>query len=330
MISATLYRDGERTTEAVEARGAAAIASQDGAFVWLDVADPDEDDLRQLGEEFGLHPLVIEDARHRRQRPKIELFPGYVFVVLRAARWVGSETNAAQLAESEIHAFAAEGYLVTLRFSPPFEMDETVERWESQPRFLAHGAGYALYVLIDEVVDRYLTAVEAFEDLADDLEDDVFAKGDGQGEDPVIRERVFSLKRETVRLRRFVSPLREGIELVLDRPELATVELEPYFRDVVDHVIRTDELLDNVRDLLTSLQELRVAQAANRMNEVMKSLTAWATILLVPTLLAGIWGMNFRHMPELEWRYGYLVAIGTIFGSAFGLYAWFRWKKRWL
>jgi magnesium transporter len=119
-------------------------------------------------------------------------------------------------------------------------------------------------------------------------------------------------------------------EFVIGRKELSGDELAPYYRDVVDHVIRADELLDNVRDLLTSLQELRVAQAANRVNEVMKSLTAWATILLVPTLFAGIWGMNFRHMPELEWRCGYAFAVGTIVASALGLYAWFKWKKRWL
>lgn len=330
MIEAVVYRDGQRTDETVGPGRFSATAGQPGVFLWLDVDEPTEDDLHTLAEEFSLHPLVVEDARHRRQRPKVEMFHAYTFIVLRAARLQHDPGNPADLEESEIHALAGTGFLATLRFSPAFDMAPAVARWESQPSMLALGPGYATYSLIDQVVDRYLTAVEAFEDLADDLEDDVFAKEDGQGEDPGIRERLFQLKRQTVRLRRFVSPLREGIELLLDRRELAPAPVEPYFRDVVDHVIRVDELLDNVRDLMTSLQELRVAQAANRMNEVMKSLTAWATILLVPTLLAGIWGMNFRHMPELEWRYGYLVAIGTILGAAFGLYAWFKWKKRWL
>ncbi len=329
MIEAVVYRDGVRTQDAVEPGEYASYADRPGVFLWLDVADPSDDDLKVLATTFGLHPLVIEDARHRRQRPKVELFDDYSFIVLRAAKLGSTETNPADLHESEIHAFASARSLATLRFSPGFDMEGVVAKWESQPQMLALGTGWAVYVLIDHVVDRYLGAVEAFEDLTDDLEDDVFAK-DGQGEDPTVRERLFQLKRETVRLRRFVSPLREGVGLVLDRPELAPDLLVPYYRDVVDHVIRIDELLDNVRDLLTSLQELRIAQAANRMNEVMKSLTAWATILLVPTLFAGIWGMNFRHMPELDWRYGYLVAIMTITGSAFGLYAWFKWKKRWL
>jgi magnesium transporter len=330
MIEAVVYRDGVRTEDRVDPGSYGTYMGRRSVFLWLDVADPTEEDLGVLAATFDLHPLVIEDTRHRRQRPKVELFKGYSFIVLRAARLQSSETNPADLDESEVHAFAGDGFLATLRFSPAFDMTAAVARWESQPQMLALGPGWAVYTLVDQVVDRYLGAVEAYEDLTDNLEDDVFAKEDGQGEDPSVRERLFQLKRETVRLRRFVSPLREGVGLLLDRPELAPTALEPYYRDVVDHVIRIDELLDNVRDLLTSLQELRIAQAANRMNEVMKSLTAWATILLVPTLFAGIWGMNFERMPELAWRYGYLLAIATIVGSAFGLYAWFKWKKRWL
>jgi magnesium transporter len=331
MVEGVVFRDGVRTDERVAIDGVPSLAKQPGVFVWIDVEDPTEGTLEALAGEFRLHPLVVEDARHRRQRPKVELFSDYVFVVLRAAAVDdGDRSVMANLAETEIHAFAGDGFLVTLRFSPCFDMDQTVRRWEGQPELLAQGAGFPLYVLFDEVVDGYLSAIERFEEMVDDLEDDIFAKEDGQGESPEIRERLFHLKRETVRLRRFVSPLREGIEFVIGRQELSGDELAPYYRDVVDHVIRADELLDNVRDLLTSLQELRVAQAANRVNEVMKSLTAWATILLVPTLFAGVWGMNFDNMPELQWRFGYVFAIGTIVGSALGLYAWFKWKKRWL
>jgi magnesium transporter len=329
MVGGVVYRAGVRTGETVPIAGVATLATQPGTFIWIDAEDPDDDTIQALADEFGLHPLVVEDARHRRQRPKVELFSDYVFVVLRAAALDdGDRSTVADLRETEIHVFAGAGFLVSLRFSPCFELTTTVGRWESQPKLV--GPGYALYVLIDEVVDRYFSAVERFEDMADDLEDDIFSKEDGQGESPEIRERLFHLKRETVRLRRFVSPLREGIELILDRNELVPSDLGPYYRDVVDHVIRVDELLDNVRELLTSLQELRVGQSANRVNEVMKSLTAWATILLVPTLFAGIWGMNFEHMPELGWQFGYPLAVGTILASALGLYAWFKWKKRWL
>jgi magnesium transporter len=331
MIRGVLYRDGVRADERVDPREGGDLARGDGVF-WLDVEDPSDDDLAVLAGAFDLHPLVIENARDRRQRPKVELFTKYVFVVLHAASSSdrAAAVDPAALEDREIHLFAGQGFLVTLRFSPLFAMDQAVTRWEGQPERLAGGAGFALYVVLDEVVDRYLATIESFEDTADRLEDDVFGPDDAQGERVDVRERLFHLKRESVRMRRFVSPLREGVELLFDRRELMTTELEPYYRDPVDHVIRCAELLDNVRHLATSLQEIRIAQAANRMNEVMKSLTAWATIVLVPTLLSGIWGMNFRHMPELDWKYGYLVALGSIIGSAVALFAWFKWKKRWL
>lgn len=330
MIETVLYEDGVRSDEPVQMDALASVAVSGRGLLWADVVDPSDEDLALLARGFDLHPLVLEDARHRRQRAKIEPFPGYVHVVLRTAQLDGDLADPAELIESEIHAFVGPGSFLTLRFSPVFDIDDAAKRWEGQPSMLREGSGFALYVLVDHVVDQFLSAVERFEELTDALEDDVFVGPDGGAEDPSIRERLFTLKRDAVRIRRFVSPLREGIDLVIERPELASAPLVPYFRDVRDHVIRTSELLDNVRDLLTSLQELRVAQIANRTNEVMKSLTAWATILLVPTLFAGVWGMNFRRMPELGWRYGYLFAIGTIVGSAFGLYAWFRWKKRWL
>jgi magnesium transporter len=331
VISSVVYRDGVRTDESIDPRDAGELAAGGNVLVWLDVEDPSEDELGLLAREFHLHPLVIEDARHRRQRPKVELFEGYVFVVLQAVGADGASVAGGEdLEGSEVHVFAGRGFFVTLRYRPALHMAPVVERWESQPERLCLGAGYALYTLIDVVVDRFLTTVEGFEEMTDQVEDDVFGPQDVGNVQEDIRERLFRLKRETVRMRRWVSPLREGIELVFGRPELMKPELEPYYRDVVDHVIRCDELLDNVRDLFTSLQEIRIGQAANRMNEVMKSLSAWATIVLVPTLLAGIWGMNFRHMPELEWRYGYLVALATIVGSAIGLFIWFKWKKRWL
>jgi magnesium transporter len=191
-----------------------------------------------------------------------------------------------------------------------------------------HEAGFAIYALLDEVVDGYLTAVEALEDEADDLEDLVFER-DAEGDAETLQQRLFRLKRDTVVLRRSAMPLRQGIDLIQEDATIATAALAPYFRDVMDHVIRVVELADNVRDLLTSLLEVRVAQAANRLNEAMKSMTAWAGIVLVPTLIAGIYGMNFDHMPELSWQLGYPMAIGVMAGSAIALYVYFK-KRGWL
>jgi Mg2+ and Co2+ transporter CorA len=173
--------------------------------------------------------------------------------------------------------------------------------------------------------------VDRFEDLADDVEDDVAEQEDGAGNDVHRRlsQRIFRLRQQVVRFRRLASPMRETVDLLLEEPTVATGPLVPYYRDVLDHVIRTLELTDNVRDLLTSARELQLAQASNRLNVVMKQLSAWAAIILIPTLIAGIYGMNFDHMPELDWRLGYPFALGVMAVAAFALWRVFK-KREWL
>jgi magnesium transporter len=323
MITATLYRDGHRTDETVDPADAARVAAERGAFLWLDIVAPAEADLRELAQQFGFHPLTVEDMIKGRQRTKIELFQDYAFIVLRPVRVDAT----GEATDSELHALAGEGYLVTLRFDPSIPYDEVVRRWERQPEL--HSAGFAVYVLIDEVVDGYLTAIERLEDLVDEAEDVVFGEHDGEAEAPGTQERLFHLKRAVVRLRRFAMPLRQGVDLIQEQPSLANPSLAPYFRDVMDHALRVLELADNVRDVLTSLLEVRIAQAANRLNEVMKKLTGWAGIILVPTLIAGIYGMNFREMPELGWGLGYPFALLLMAASSLTLYLVFK-KRDWL
>ena len=286
---------------------------------------PDDDDLTYLQKAFALHPLVLEDLRHKHQRPKVELYEGQAYVVLRPIR----PADDVVLEELELHALAAPRYLVTMREDERFDMATTLHRWDGQPELMAQGGGFAVYALIDEVVDDYLTTVEQLEDQADDLEDMIFATDDGPADVPDVQERLFRLKRECVRLRRSAMPLRRGIDLLQEEPQLVTAPLAPYFRDVTDHVIRTVELTDNIRDLLTSMMEVRIAQVANHMNDIMKKLTAWAGIILVPTLIAGIYGMNFDNMPELGWRLGYPGALGLMALSSLVLYLIFK-KREWL
>jgi len=178
------------------------------------------------------------------------------------------------------------------------------------------------------VVDEYLSMVESLEDRADLVEDDVFSDPPADG-GTELQERIFLLKRAVVRLRRDVTPLRSGLDLIQEEPKIAGSPLQPYYRDVTEHVIRVSELADNIRDLLTSLLEVRISQIANRSNEIMKKLSAWAGIILVPTLIAGIYGMNFREMPELGWTIGYPLAIGSMVLSGAVLYVLFK-KKGWL
>lgn len=324
-ITAHVYREGLRDDGPVDLARAKEALGQPGTFVWLDALDPSQADLDDLAATFGLHPVTVEDALHGGQRPKVEVFEGYAFLALRpVAGSVGIEHV------GEVHAFVGPRFLGTFRFGPdPFPIERTRERWERQPDLLAaHGGGFATWALADEVVDGYLDRIEAIEDEADLLEDDVFAH------DPVdggtdLQERLFRLKREVVALRRVASPLRQALDRLEEEPGLAPAPLQPYYRDVAEHALRVTELADSVRELLTALLEVRIGQLANRTNDIMKKLSAWAGIILVPTLIAGIYGMNFRRMPELGWAVGYPFALVTMGGAALILYVVFK-RRGWL
>jgi magnesium transporter len=330
MIEVHAFHDGGQLAERLTLGDAERMIEDERNFVWIDVTDPQPEEIDALGAIFSLHPLTIEDAHHRHQRPKVELFEGYAFVVVHPlAMRDGSDGD--ELIDQELHAFMGKRYIATLRYgSEPFAMKTVEHRWLGQSGMLAaEGGGYAAYVLIDEVVDGYLSIVEAFEDRADDLEDDVFGEPIGDHEGSSLQERIFRLKREVVRLRRFAAPLRQSLDLIQEEPRLTGSKLQPYYRDVSEHVIRVTELADNIRDLLTSLLEVRVSQVANRMNDIMKKLSAWAGIILVPTLIAGIYGMNFNQMPELRWSVGYPAALGTMLLTGVVLYLVFK-RKGWL
>ncbi len=295
--------------------------------MWLDVVDPSADEIEAFGQTLGLHALTVEDALHRGQRPKTEPFDGYSFVVLRP--FIASPGSTAWDV-GEVHALVGRRFVGTVRFGPdPFGVEPARHRWEAQPDLLhAEGGAFVLWALADEVIDGYLEAVEAMEDVADLLEDEVFEDG-GATERPDLQQRIFRHKRDATRLRRFALPLRPALDLIQEEPDLVSRTLVPYYRDLTEHVLRVADLTDNIRDLLTALLEVRVAQVANRLNEIMRKLSAWAGIILVPTLIAGIYGMNFRHMPELGWLFGYPLALGLMLGAAGTLYAVFR-RKGWL
>jgi magnesium transporter len=321
MITCRLYRDGELKEEAFDPARASDLITESGARVWLDLEEPTDQELAMIQEEFDLHPLAIEDTLHRGQRPKVEVYEGYFFVVMHALSLDPND----ELVDSEVHAFAGHRYLITLRYPPAFDLAEVLRRWDRQPELTGEGGGFLLYVLLDEIVDAYFDLIERYEDLSEDIEDRVFA----DEPDPHVQEAIFRLKRRVVVFRRLVIPLREVLDLVQEQPGFVTQKLGPYFRDVQDHVIRTLEFADNIRDLLTSALEAQLSQVSNRLNLIMKRLTSWAGILLVPTLIAGIYGMNFVHMPELRWRFGYAYVLALMAGSMFLLYRMFK-RRDWL
>jgi magnesium transporter len=325
MIQLRVFRDGVADEGVIEPSKVKDCLADAGAFVWFDAPEPTGEDIAGLGAAFDLHPLTMEDISHRHQRPRVELFEHYGFITLRPLTMSDRD-----VVEHEVHAVVGKRFLGTLRYGPdPFPVEEVEKRLRRQPDLLrSDPGGFGVYALVDEVVDNYLTIVESLEDRADDLEDVVFAD-DPSVDGSQIQERIFRVKRDVVRLRRFASPLRQGLDLLQEEPGLVTAPLLPYYRDVTEHAIRVAELSDNIRDVLTSLLELRVSQIANHLNVIMRKLTAWAAILLVPTLIAGIYGMNFRDMPELGWRFGYAGAIALMFGLSFALYVMFK-RKDWL
>ncbi len=326
MIEVRVYPDDGGAVRDGRLADVRELLGREDAFVWLDAVDPTDAELTTIGGAFDLHALTLEDVRHRRQRPRVELFDRYAFVAVRPLSLGAGE----ELGEHEVHAVVGRRYLVTLRYGPDAApVDVARRRWEGQRDVLASaGGGFAVYLVLDEIVDGYLSIIEELEDRTDLVEDEVFAAEPGDN-GSALQERIFRLKREVVRVRRVVAPLRQGLDFLQEDPRLAGAILQPYFRDLTEHVIRVSELADNIRDLLTSLLEVRVAQVANRMNEIMKKLSAWAGIILVPTLIAGIYGMNFQHMPELGMRAGYPGALVVMGGSALALYVGFK-RRGWL
>jgi len=321
MLTCRVYQGGKLREEDFDPTKASDYLQEPGSRVWFDLVDPTEDELATIEEEFSLHPLAMEDVRKRDQRSKVEFFEGYLFLVLRGM----SFDQDGEIVSTEVHAFAGHRFLITIRYTPVFDLSPALERWDRHKDMTKEGGGFLLYAMLDEVVDGYFQMIDQFEDRAEAIEDRVFA----DEPDRTVQQDIFRLKRQVVMFRRFVSPLREVVNQLQERHDIVTPALEPYYRDVSDHIIRSLDFADSVRDVLTSALEAQLSQVSNRLNQIMKRLTGWAGIILVPTLIAGIYGMNFVHMPELKWHLGYAWALGLMALSMAVLYWQFK-KRDWL
>jgi magnesium transporter len=290
--------------------------------VWADVNDPTSEDFIELAEEFNFHPLSIEDCRNAHQRPKVEEYPGYYFIVLYETQLSGEHNH---LELRELNIFLGANYLVTVH-SRPIRAIETAKRlWHEWTDRGEHGAGLLAYLLIDAIVDDYMPLLDILSERMDDLEDQIF--GDFK---PEAIEEIFRIKKQLLYLRRTVTPLRDVFNVLLRREQpIFARETHVYFQDVYDHLIRVADTIDTLRDMLGSTMDAYLSVSGNRMNTVMKRLTSIATILMSVTLIAGIYGMNFDFMPELKWRYGYVFALLSIVGVGVALYLYFR-KVKWL
>ncbi len=319
-ITARLYRDGQLADANLDPVRVSDVLREPDTLVWLDVDRPSPQTMAKLQEEFGFHELAVEDSLGPHQRPKAEQYEDYYFLVCYVV-----EARDGHALGREVAAFVNARYLVTIRKDPDIDMSAVVEQWEGHPDRLRQGAGYMLYVLLDHIVDGYFEAVDALEDRTEDLEEVVL--GDDAHD---ARGDIFELRKELFKVRRAVAPLRDVLDSLQRRTlPVVTQDLEPYYRDVYDHVLRITDYVDTLRDLLSSMFDAHLSAVSNRLNETVKRLTSWAAIVAVPTLIASVYGMNFRHMPELGWRFGYAYALILMAGLSVFLYRFFK-RKDWL
>lgn len=289
--------------------------------LWVDVIEPTETDWDSLRDEFNFHHLAIEDCQNPHQRPKIEDYHGYYFIVLYEAELLEDYT----IHFRELNMFLGPNYVVTVHRTPLTSLAEGERLWRNWTDLAEQGAGLLAYLIMDVIVDRYFPILDQLSDWMDEVEDRLFNEPH-----PKTVEDIFQIKKQLLYMRRSVSPLRDVFNILLRRDSLAFPrEVSYYFQDIFDHLIRVADSIDNLRDLLGSTMDVYLSLQGNRMNMVMKRLTALSTILMSAALVSGIYGMNFQHMPELTWPYGYYGALGLMALIALALLIFFRWIK-WL
>lgn len=322
IVDCALYRDGKRTEGGTHWRELRAKADRDGDFVWIGMHEPSTAEVHEVAEVFGLHSLAVEDAVKAHQRPKLERFDDMVFLVLKTL-WYVDEDDAVET--GEIAIFVGDDFVVTVRHGQGNELHSAREELETSRRVLSHGPGGVLYAVIDRVVDEYLDVVDELIVDVDEIEASVFS--DDRTHDSA---RIYVLKRELAEVRRAVLPLREPlVRLAGGDVPTVTDQAAPFFRDVADHLARAAETVDSLDALLSTAFDAYLAQISVQQNDDMRKISAGAALVVVPTLIAGIYGMNFRHMPELEWTYGYPFALGLMAAVAVGLWVLFK-KSGWL
>ncbi|HSB94895.1 MAG TPA: magnesium/cobalt transporter CorA [Spongiibacteraceae bacterium] len=302
VINSVAYRDGKRLAD-IDLDDISDVIKEPNTFVWVGLHEPEPALLQKMQEEFGLHDLAIEDARDAHQRPKIETYGDSLFIVVKTAEIIDE-----QVEYGETHFFVGTNFLISVRHGCSQGYIRVRDRCEDLPQMLAKGPGFALYALLDFIVDNYQPIVTGFEAEFDVLESDIFK---GQF-DNLALERLYDLKIKLMGLRNAVVPIEDVcMQLMRFHPELIPKDVRAYFRDIHDHVVRISEALDNLREMLTTAMQVNLALVTVRQNEVVKRLAGWGAILAVPTVVFSLYGMNFKAMPELDWSFGYPVAVSS-------------------
>jgi magnesium transporter len=315
LVAATVYADGQRLRD-IPLEEAGAWSRKAGHVVWIGLYEPSTALLYRLQAQLHLHDLAIEDASKAHQHPKIERYGDALFVVARTAQVIDDK-----IVFGETHIFVGKGYVVSVRHGPSTSYATVRQRVESCPTSLARGEDYILYSILDFIVDNYAPVVETVQSEVDALEDGLLSKALPES----AVDRLYALRRELLKLRRAVAPLVDVCNRLEHADEmLIEPQMQPFFRDVGDHIRRVQEDIDALREVLAFAFEASLMAGQAQQTAITRKLAAWAAILAVPTAIAGIYGMNFQNMPELQWKYGYYLVIGVIGTLCSWLY--FRFK----
>lgn len=320
LVNSVAYRDGRKIAD-VAREDIHTYLERNDSILWVAVRDPGPQELDQLEEQFDLHPLAIEDARHGHQRPKFEEYGDSLFFVLHMI-----EPDGEDLRVGEVDIFVAHNYVLSVRSRSERNFADVRARCEREPELMKHGTGYILYALIDAVVDRYFPILDTIETRLENIEDRIFA-----GTSPRANiEALYDLKQQLMTLKHATAPLLEAVgKLHGGRVPQICSGLGDYFRDVSDHLVRINQNIDAAREMVTTAISVNLSMITLQENEVTKRLAGYAALVAVPTLIAGIYGMNFEQMPELKWVWGYPLALGAMVGIDGYLFYRFR-KAKWL
>ena len=320
LINCVAYQEGNKLAD-IHPSEISDYVNRPECFVWVALFEPSNEELDTMQAEFNLHELAVEDARHGHQRPKIEEYGDLLFAVLHIVDMVGEELNV-----GEVDVFVGRNYILSVRSRTQQGLLGVRARSEREPELLRLGAGYVLYAIADSVVDRYFPVLDALEVELEQIETRIFA---GQNNRAII-ESLYSLKQKLMTLKHATSPLLEAIaKLYGGRVPYQCSRLQEYFRNIYDHLVRLNQSIESLREMVTTAITVNLSLLTVQENEVTKRLAACVALVAVPTLIAGVYGMNFKHMPELDWGFGYPLAVGMM--AAIDLYLFYRFRKsKWL
>jgi magnesium transporter len=315
-------RDNGHFRSTVDPEDISEIIQRKDQFVWLDIQAPQEADIALLREEFKFHPLAIEDATRHHERPKVDSYDSYYFLVFYAITYDEAKNR---LHKEAMNLFIGANYIVSVHEGEVNAIDETIKRWQKDEEEFGHDAGALLYALLDTITDDYFPVIDRLAERVETLEEQIFERF----REEALQD-VFSLKRDLLSIRRIVAPERDVLN-VLIRREVPIFERNTilYLQDVYDHIVRITDSIDTYRDLLSSALDAFLSVQSNRLNQIVKVLTIASIVLMSDALIAGIYGMNFEFMPELHWSFGYPGAIGLMVLISIGLVLFFR-RRKWL